>query len=188
MRLTEQHSKKRKLYFQGRSPKMSFTTTSLLNVPSLLSRKRQAVKPAPAPVDMSFSTDLELSFASTVSLNSPPRNSLELAPPSDYGEPMDISPCPAPKAALFKAVTRPRAFTSAARMFGDDVSNQPPPPSLSRGTSGSTQSGSKRTQRSALPFEWLSQDASPSTDIQVCCFIRSSSWSHKVSGATFPRR
>jgi M-phase inducer tyrosine phosphatase len=114
-------------------------------------------------LDDFLSSDLELSFASTVSLHSPPRAYLDLAPESDFTEPMDISPAsPKPvfthppvkdKVNLLK--TRPRAFTSAARMFGRDMSNAvaptpqlPPPPKTDS-------VNVKRIQRAALPMEWL---------------------------------
>ncbi|KAJ6630658.1 hypothetical protein B0H10DRAFT_1774486 [Mycena sp. CBHHK59/15] len=102
-----------------------------------------------------LSSDLELSFASNVSLNSPPRDTIALTPESDFPKPMDISPAP-PVPPLAKPYGRPRAFTSGPRMFGNDRSNESipalPPPSLK---SGSTHSGGKRTQRSALPTEWF---------------------------------
>ncbi|KAJ7063149.1 hypothetical protein C8F01DRAFT_59249 [Mycena amicta] len=101
--------------------------------------------------------DLELSFASNVSLNSPPREHLALTPESESPKPMDISPLPpAPR-----QLSRPRAFTSGPRIFGHDRSNESirtngPPPSLKSGsTSG------KRIQRSALPFEWMASAREP---------------------------
>ncbi|KAG7452671.1 uncharacterized protein BT62DRAFT_879078 [Guyanagaster necrorhizus] len=136
-------------------------TSLFLNVPSTFSRNRINATPERHGDDDDYlSSDLELSFASTVSLNSPPKEPVALTPESDYGVPMDISPAP-PKFQPTKAATRPRAFTSAAssRVFGSDVSNHS---SSQRGVSGSTHSGLKRTQRSALPMEWLM--ASPIKD------------------------
>ncbi len=123
----------------------------------MLSRKRQATsKPKELSLEDAFASDLESSFASTVSLNSPTE--------PDYGIPMDISPLPIAKTASVKPSTRPRAFTSAARLFGNDVSNQDESLGSQRGRSGSgsSQSNSKRTQRSTLPMEWLM--ASPQGD------------------------
>ncbi|KAJ6455738.1 hypothetical protein C8R45DRAFT_1035531 [Mycena sanguinolenta] len=101
-----------------------------------------------------FSSDLELSFASNVSLNSPPRESIALTPESEYPKPMDISPAPP-----IKPYMRPRAFTSGPRMFGQDRSNESiqsgPPASLK-----STQSSGKRIQRSALPTQWFTTTVS----------------------------
>ncbi|KAJ7632463.1 hypothetical protein FB45DRAFT_503982 [Roridomyces roridus] len=101
-----------------------------------------------------ISSDLELSFASNVSLHSPPRDSIALTPESEYPKPMDISPAP-----LLRPSGRPRALTSAfentSRAFGDDRSNESihsaaAPPSLQAGSTSV-----KRTQRAALPSEWF---------------------------------
>jgi M-phase inducer tyrosine phosphatase len=104
-----------------------------------------------------ISSDLELSFASNVSLNSPPRDAIVLTPESEYPTPMDISPAPP-----IRPFMRPRAFTSGPRMFGQDRSNDSihagPPSSLKP---GSTHSNGKRTQRSALPSEWFTTAAPP---------------------------
>lgn len=144
-----------------------------LNAPTAPSRKRsQQFNLKRDDVDDFLSSDLELSFASTVSLNSPPRpDPIDLTPDSDYAEPMDISPAPVQKVAASRALydrtsslkplSRPRAFTSAARLFGNDISNAtaPSPPQLAPAAlikSGSTQSSSKRLQRAALPSGWLS--------------------------------
>lgn len=99
--------------------------------------------------------ELELSFASTVSLNSPPRSHADLTPDSDYGVPMDISPAPPRKLSVEKFQTRPRASTMAARIFGSDVSNKEPPKPeiLQRGRSGSTHM-LKHVQRPSLPTAW----------------------------------
>ncbi|KAK0197273.1 hypothetical protein F5146DRAFT_1099553 [Armillaria mellea] len=139
-------------------------TSLFLNVPTTFTRKQHDATPERHDDDDDdLSSDLELSFASTVSLNSPPKEPVALTPESEYGVPMDISPVP-PKFQPTKAATRPRAFTSAAsgRVFGNDVSNNTNHTSSQRGPSGSTQSGSKCTHRSALPMEWLM--ASPLED------------------------
>jgi len=125
-------------------------------------------------VEEFLSSDLELSFASTVSLNSPSRDPVLLTPESDYAEPMDISPAPA----LKPTHGRPRAFTSAARLFGNDMSNRISPnaaiePSPSFHVESTRSSSSKRTQRAALPTQWLfsaKQDTSNSS-------VRSTSYS-----------
>ncbi|KAJ7905332.1 hypothetical protein B0H14DRAFT_2326910 [Mycena olivaceomarginata] len=123
--------------------------TQHLNAPSVQSRRRHDRLQPSHDVD-DLSSDLELSFASNVSLNSPPRDSLALTPESDYPKPMDISPAPT------RPFMRPRAFTSGPRMFGQDRSNESiqsgPPASLKP---GSTHSSGKRIQRSALPTEWF---------------------------------
>ncbi|KAF7322847.1 Rhodanese domain-containing protein [Mycena chlorophos] len=104
--------------------------------------------------------DLESSFMSNVSLNSPPRNTLALTPDSESPKPMDISPAPPP--ASKQQFARPRAFTSGPRMFGHDRSNESrsssngPSPSLKSGTASG-----KRIQRSALPFEWMASTRAP---------------------------
>ncbi|KAH9930915.1 uncharacterized protein B0H18DRAFT_872563 [Fomitopsis serialis] len=124
--------------------------------------------------------DLELSFASTMSLNSPPRDTLDLAPESerdnhpDYA-PMDISPAPPTRVDKQRPfMGRPRAMTSNARLFGRDMSNN----SGGNGSVTSLQSvakstgtngASKRLQRAALPFEWMAtggQDANVAPEPQ----------------------
>ncbi|KAJ7273554.1 hypothetical protein B0H12DRAFT_1228402 [Mycena haematopus] len=123
--------------------------TQHLNAPPVHSHRRHDRLQPSHDVD-DLSSDLELSFASNVSLNSPPRDSLALTPESEYPKPMDISPAPPIRP------MRPRAFTSGPRMFGQDRSNESiqsgPPASLKP---GSTQSSGKRIQRSALPTEWF---------------------------------
>ncbi|KAF5324419.1 hypothetical protein D9611_004274 [Ephemerocybe angulata] len=103
------------------------------------------------------SSDLELSFASNVSLNSPPHRTSGLPD----CEPMDISPMPPQKfakapsglLATKTAAPRPRALTSNnSRLFGSDLSNSnklADPPST-KGTAGN-----KKLARSALPTEWM---------------------------------
>ncbi|KIJ68949.1 hypothetical protein HYDPIDRAFT_80433 [Hydnomerulius pinastri MD-312] len=124
------------------------------------SRKRsQYLKPRD-DVDEFLSSDLELSFASTMSLNSPPREYVNLTHESIQDDAMDISPAPSKIAHENERTSkpmRPRAYTSAARMFGQDMSNgNISNDSASIDAKSGTQSGSKRTQRSALPMEWLS--------------------------------
>lgn len=113
--------------------------------------------------DIDISSDLEISFASNVSLNSPPRNNLSLA---SECEPMDISPVPLKPAVdpTFESTrvkpARPRAFTSGARLFGADISNNGSgqPKNMMPNTSVNKpldSARSKKIQRSALPTEWL---------------------------------
>ncbi|KAI0695417.1 hypothetical protein C8T65DRAFT_743986 [Cerioporus squamosus] len=147
-----------------------------LAVPAFLggkSIKRDApVRTQPNAFEEPEDLDLELSFASTMSLNSPARVSNPLTPEDEYPDhvPMDISPIPpprfqppAPQPTLQTSnpkpfVGRPRAATSAARLFGRDMSNghdsssQFSASSVSKPGTGST---TKRLQRSALPTEWL---------------------------------
>lgn len=110
--------------------------------------------------------DLELSFASTMSLHSPQRDTVDLASENDNSNyvPMDISPAPqriAPPS--FKdqgkpTIGRPRAFTSSARLFGKDMSNDSSSASSLKSVAKSTDTSGtgKRLQRAALPFEWMS--------------------------------
>jgi M-phase inducer tyrosine phosphatase len=139
----------------------SSTSTQFLSAPLVPSTNPSLHVQRPRDdVDDFLSSDLELSFASSVSLNSPPRHANTLTHGNEDCEPMDISP--APLKLLFtqpSAVSnapkplRPRAFTSAARTFGADLGNRvSPSPSESRTNSISQ---SKRTQRAALPLEWM---------------------------------
>ncbi|KAF8626305.1 hypothetical protein AX15_004975 [Amanita polypyramis BW_CC] len=125
--------------------------------PPAPSRKRNLRLPKPPreDVDDFLSSDLEASFASTVSLHSPPRRDAALPQEkSNFTESMDISP----------ASTRPRAYTGGARLFGNNIGNTldpslhlvSKPPKFS-----SSQSNGKRVQRSALPLEWMQQSVSP---------------------------
>ncbi|PFH52435.1 hypothetical protein AMATHDRAFT_140236 [Amanita thiersii Skay4041] len=130
--------------------------------PSAPSRKRsQRFSKLPGEdADDFLSSDLEVSFASTVSLHSPPRPNLVL--PHEHAEAMDISP--APSTAKAKIQSRPRAFTSGARLFGNSIGNTLEPnsqPVPSSGQLQTTHSGAKRTQRSGLPLEWIHQSRSP---------------------------
>lgn len=137
-------------------------------------------------VDEFLSSDLELSFASTMSLHSPPHAPIDLTPDNEHSYLMDISPPPHPvftrapprEENLLKPKNRPRAFTSVARTFGRDVSNEVSPSlqasSLQPPTNsqlGGSQSQTKRTQRSALPFEWLASAPSPKVDEDANNFL-----------------
>lgn len=131
-------------------------TTSFLDVPS--HHAQRFMRPHD-DVDDFLSSDLELSFASNVSIHSPPASEALMLSPSagesDYA-PMDISPAPAKKPVFERG--RPRAFTSGARLFGRDMSNGLPPPATQVAPASLTKSGStqsKRIQRSALPSQWF---------------------------------
>ncbi|KAI0713410.1 hypothetical protein C8Q76DRAFT_620750 [Earliella scabrosa] len=161
---------------------MSFLNNSKFNthlaVPSFLggkSTKRDAPVAPVAPVRNENANssapdvdlDLELSFASNMSLNSPARDSQPLTPEDENPNhvPMDISPIPPPRlepAPILQTsnqkpfVGRPRAATSAARLFGRDMSNGHDTASqYSVSKSGTGTSTGKRLQRAALPTEWL---------------------------------
>ena len=155
-----------------------------LAVPSFLggkSTKRDApVRTQSHAFEQPEDLDLELSFASTMSLNSPARDSQPLTPEDENPNhvPMDISPIPPPRfqpPALQPTlqmsnpkpfVGRPRAATSAARLFGRDMSNGHDSSSLYSASSISksgTGSTAKRLQRAALPTEWLASSR-PSPD------------------------
>ncbi|KAL7283074.1 hypothetical protein ACG7TL_002498 [Trametes sanguinea] len=158
---------------------------SHLSVPSFLggsksSKRDGSVRNEPqqfAAPTQDADLDLELSFASTMSLNSPVREPQPLTPDSENPDhvPMDISPAPPrmlqPSAteASFQPpqpkpfVGRPRAATSAARLFGRDMSNGTDSSSqfsLAKSGTGTGTSSSKRLQRAALPTEWLSSSRS----------------------------
>ncbi|KIK06553.1 hypothetical protein K443DRAFT_129827 [Laccaria amethystina LaAM-08-1] len=169
---TRRTFKKQKYSYDFDSDMAFFASASTQHLvpPSAPLRKRsQRFAQSHDDIDDFLSSDLELSFASNVSLNSPPRKDHDLM--SDC-EPMDISPAPPPKTTLCrlsangssKPQSRPRASTSAGRLFGSDISNNSqsllPSPNLaavpSLKSAGSTHSGAKRTQRSALPTEWFS--------------------------------
>lgn len=139
---------------------LSSASSQYLSAPLAPSRKRSQQFKSRDEVDDFLSSDLELSFASTMSLNSPSRDYVDLANDSMQDEPMDISPAP-PRTVQKenersgRPLTRPRAFTSAARMFGHDMSNSSQKDNSSFDTKSGTTSGAKRIQRSALPTEWL---------------------------------
>ena len=155
--------KKHKTYPQFDFDKMSLFAPNdqFLSAPPAAPSRKRFQRPRD-DVDEFLSSDLELSFASTMSLHSPPHVSTIHTPNNDL---MDVSPTLAnPVFTLArpkdddaaKPKSRPRAFTSGARTFGRDVSNSVPPalqPPLILQSSGST--SNKRTQRSALPFEWM---------------------------------
>lgn len=189
-----------KTYKRSLPDDMSFFATS-----SKITNAQFLVAPAPfctrksitnrfVNADVDISSDLEISFASNVSLNSPPRENLSLL--SDHCEPMDISPAPLPKPIHLGTEnggmkpSRPRAFTSGARLFGADISNSSsannnnnsknlmPSPSLPVDASlSSVRSNSKKIQRSALPTEWL---AAPNSHPTVCCpfFLRENEFAY----------
>lgn len=136
---------------------LSSASTQYLKAPLAPSRKRsQMPDPKRDDIDDFLSSDFELSFASNMSLNSPPRDTMTLA--QDHDVPMDISPAYRPmqkeNEKTNRPTTRPRASTSAARIFGQDMSNG----NFSNdsvSTKTGSQANSKRTQRSALPMEWM---------------------------------
>ncbi len=156
------------------------TNTQFLVAPAN-SRTRKTVSNRFLNGDIDISSDLEFSFASNVSLHSPPRENISLL--SDHCEPMDISPAPPLKPVHLgiegagMKPSRPRAFTSGARLFGADISNNSnggnnsknllPSPNLAVDASlSSVRSNSKKIQRSALPTEWL---AAPNLHTAVRC-------------------
>lgn len=162
----------------------SHAATRFLQVPSLPTRKVST--PVHSESFDDISDDLELSFASNMSLNPTTTEGRDnhLASPV----PMDISPAPPTRVAPLKFTTRPRAFTSSARLFGRDVSNEnlQPPSSVSSGTG--TTSG-KNLQRAALPFEWMApprpeQTLDTTISSQMVCFVSLPG----VTGLTFRHR
>ncbi|KAK7014998.1 Rhodanese domain-containing protein [Favolaschia claudopus] len=150
-RLTNFSNKRRRI--SSDMPLFTTRPTQHLDAPVPTTRRHDRLQVSHDVDDLS--SDLELSFASNVSLNSPPRDHLALTPESEYPKPMDISPAPP-----LKSFTRPRAFTSGPRMFGQDRSNE----SIQSGSIGSlkpesTHSSGKRIQRSALPSQWFTTAA-----------------------------
>ncbi|KAF9476331.1 hypothetical protein BDN70DRAFT_935134 [Pholiota conissans] len=153
----ERRLKKRKHFHSaGSSDEMSFFGVQSNNflAPSFPSRKKS--QRFRNDVEEFLPDDLEVSFASNVSLNSPPHEHISLAT-SDL-EPMDISPAPV------KSKQRPRAYTSGgSRLFGSDLSNTrnlSPADAITKPATG-TQSNAKKIQRSALPTEWFSAARAP---------------------------
>ncbi|KAF7967655.1 hypothetical protein HWV62_17320 [Athelia sp. TMB] len=151
-----------------------------------LRKKSQRFSRPRDDVDEFLSSDLELSFASTMSLHSPPRTPIDLTPDLEHFDRMDISPLPPAANPVFtrapfkaesssKPKNRPRAATTVSREFGRDMSNiatptlQPPTISISK--SGDSTSQPKRIQRSALPFEWLASVPSPRVDEDRATFL-----------------
>ena len=128
--------------------------------------------------DYLTSDELEVSFASNVSLNSPPRRSSGLPD----CEPMDISPMPPPKSkgtSGLKGAGRPRALTSNnSRLFGSDLSNGSNPVHLtSKSTDGvepkkAGTTTNRKLARSALPTEWMAAMLPPQPEpAQVRSYI-----------------
>ncbi|KAH8825331.1 tyrosine phosphatase [Flagelloscypha sp. PMI_526] len=136
--------------------------------PNVATSKRRVVSAQPSfgsvrpDVDDFLSSDLEHSFAST-SLE----DHMAASPASEQSDAMDISPVPnriMKDVPHSKPIGRPRAFTSGARLFGTDRSNGlSPSPSTNGNTSKTSSSSAKRTQRAALPLEWMN----PSKDENV---------------------
>ena len=169
-RLADRHSNKRRKrdheYSLGPQVMNFFSTISsassqYLSAPLAPIRKRsQNLKPRD-DLDEFLSSDLELSFASTMSLNSPSRDYVNITQDTTQDDAMDISPVPSHVSRkepvhFSKPTTRPRAYTSGARMFGQDLSNNSISNNSISDSKSGTQSGSKRTQRTALPAGWFS--------------------------------
>ncbi|KAH6919017.1 tyrosine phosphatase [Coprinopsis sp. MPI-PUGE-AT-0042] len=150
------------------SPPMSLFANGFL-APSRKSRRDSSQTITPSTYNIStevdISTDLEASFASNVSLNSPPRRHMQL-PDSDA---MDISPMPTNRIATLQPPksSRPRALTTSggSRLFGSDISNNSPSllPSPSFPTKKQSSStlnkgttSKKNLARGGLPLEWMS--------------------------------
>lgn len=165
-----------------RSTPFSLQIMSQLMPPFAPSRQRSQ-RFIQRDIDEFLSSDLEVSFASTISLNSPPNVHVPLTPGCDYAEPMDISPAPPPKplfvnAANYKPTSRPRAHTTNSRLFGGNISNsdiQLPnsqavlPLSIikSAASNNATRSINQGIQRSALPTEWLVSARAPEIKLEV---------------------
>lgn len=151
---------------------ISSASSQYLSAPLAPIRKRsQHLKPRD-DLDDFLSSDLELSFASTMSLNSPSRDYVNITRDIAQDDAMDISPMPSrvsrkEPVQFSKPTNRPRAYTSGARMFGQDLSNNTTSSDSMSDSKSGTQSDSKRTQRTALPVEWFSAkalDRTPTSD------------------------
>lgn len=131
----------------------------------------QRVSGANNDIDEFLSSDLELSFASTVSLNSPHRDTVGLAPDDERDDMMDISPA-FPR--MSKTMNGHMERMSGARLFGRDASNDndhnplASSPQVNDESMKSSSVRDKRVQRSAIPTEWMSQvnDFDPSSTKQ----------------------
>jgi M-phase inducer tyrosine phosphatase len=137
---------------------ISSASSQYLSAP--IRKRSQNLKPRD-DLDEFLSSDLELSFASTMSLNSPSRDYVNITQDTTQDDAMDISPMPSHVSRkepvhFSKPTTRPRAYTSGARMFGQDLSNNSISNNSISDSMLGTQSGSKPTQRTALPVEWFS--------------------------------
>ncbi|KAH9923982.1 uncharacterized protein BXZ73DRAFT_50694 [Epithele typhae] len=148
-----------------------------LVVPSFLTGKgiKRDAAPTRNQTNPDAELDLELSFASTMSLNSPPRDSRPLTPEAENPNyvPMDVSPAPsAPSLTTGRkpAMGRPRAATSAARLFGQDMSNDHNHDNVSVSSASKQVTGTssgKRLQRAALPTEWFATPQPRSDELAV---------------------
>ncbi|KAI0340196.1 hypothetical protein BDW22DRAFT_446265 [Trametopsis cervina] len=150
-------------------------------------------------IDAFLSSEVELqledSFASNMSLHSPPQSRREIGLPSEDSRdytPMDISPAPQRVLATSKVqpyrydedltarlppapkvVTgRPRSNTASGtqRLFGKDVSNNRDSgyvvvSSKSSDKDKASEKAGKKLQRAALPFEWM-QSAAPEPSLR----------------------
>lgn len=140
-------------------------TPSSLHAPSRKSQRNEVQN----DIDEFLSSDLELSFASTMSLNSPSASRA----PSPIA--MDISPALPQKSQAHLAPPAPR-------LFGRDLLNARPSPASTKsvGTSSST----RGRQRAALPAQWMASGNPPTEDelsagsFNVVCYLGPFSASH----------
>jgi M-phase inducer tyrosine phosphatase len=133
-----------------------------LPAPTQLMRATHDMKGTQDNLEDSLPSDLDLSFTSAMSLSSPSSGRAKLV--EDVGKdviPMDISP--EPSRFLHQSritggnpldkVTRSRAFTSSARLFGRDLSNEFPPILATASSCGQRAAATNRTQR-LPPLQW----------------------------------
>ena len=141
--------------------------------PFLQSLSAKTLQPPPAPsrkpserlqrpsndLDDFISSDLENSFASSMSLTSPPGSPLRDAfAPSSFPEAqspmaMDISPAPQRKANDVPEGKPGRRALTAARSFGRELGNHLS--AAAHAESASVRLSGKGSQRAPLPSEWL---------------------------------
>ena len=184
------HKRHKRCHSTTLANEMSFFSASSNLFLNPSSRKKNQRVPDEVEHQFTGTDDLELSFASNVSLNSPPREHISLAA-SDC-EPMDISPAPV----KVNVKQRPRAYTGgSSRLFGSDLSNSKnpllPSPHLAgqpakAGAAVATQSNAKKIQRSALPTEWLTAARAPEPPSPiVCTLVRATSMPRLSNNLTF---
>jgi M-phase inducer tyrosine phosphatase len=131
---------------------MSFFAQSACPLPLESSTPNTRLQTSREELDDYLTSDLDASFTSTMSIQSPEPLHATLVPEDTSVDLMDISPLPPSQSQWDKfsvpKSSRSRAFTTATgRTFGNDMSNSPP--------KKDTTSQMRRTQRGTLPSEWM---------------------------------
>jgi M-phase inducer tyrosine phosphatase len=134
-----------------------------LPAPTRLVRATHGMNGTQENLEDPLSSDLDLSFTSAMSLSSPSSGRAKLV--EDVGKdviPMDISPEPSrflhqsriTGGNSLDKVTRSRAFTSSARLFGRDLSNEFPPILATASSCEQRTAATNRTQHLPPPLQW----------------------------------